>query len=868
MFFGVLTLLTLVGVTGCGGGSSNGSNVGLSTVPDLYLESLVVEAGGQTLEFDSSKLGPYELNVSFDADEVAITAIPVLSSARVFISEMARTDFGQVITDNEKEVGSGQLDTRAINDGDNTYIVSVWDSNRVYKIEYLVRVHRVSTEASLARLALEGLRVNDGAFEVNGGIDQNLNFDSATADYELTVINPFCAVNLSALPTERNSRILVDGVRYIPNVDRYIPLPNIGADTPNVIEIAIESEEQSEEGRQTENYTVSVVRSEPTAAELEAEAGLFSFELEASLAPTNWFTCGHEKALASVSRDTESSNIILHPVAGVASILLSKYQVDEDGEIAKDADSNSLYHFEDVAVVPSEAFLLTYEPGNNLYVIKVTSENGENSHSYDLTIDRKSTNWIIVDSAETLQSTLMSAQPGDEILVTEGEYFGNTATSGNLQSHFYSAVSGTAENPIVLRGSITSEAQLLGNGTPGNAVLRLDGNYWTVSDLYFQNSGHGIILDSASNNKVEYVDVSDTTQSAISIRNGSHDNIVRLSRISSSEYGVVIGSEGAEWTTAPVPGLFESSNTGLQLRYNNFGRDIRSEHVVVNEGAENISIWGNIFDTELLSGERNSGSVISVSGNDVKISFNDFDNGEANVPADLVIVDDAVADWHVNAWGEGVFVYENSMSYPGAQGNFVNNISSADLNVYSNSISGADGITILNAGLAFDGTDQTKAYQFQSVENPELCLAINNFTFGSAVIPAVAYDVCDVSPTNTWVLRHAFDGSIYIQALLYHPSRFMLDPFFGNGSTTMVEGDAFLTFIDIDSIPDLAALTTNRWVLREEGNGLVIRNSLNLGSAISPVSVAETVAAGTRATLRIDRNLDIQRFNLIEVAPQ
>ncbi len=864
--FRLLVILVIFSVTGCGGSGGKGSSVGLTTVPDLYLRSLLVEVGGQTLNFDPSRTGPYEMNVPLEADEVSITAVSKMDNARIFISELAIANINDIDfpspSVNEEEVNSGELATRLINQGNNTYIISVWDAGKNYKIEYRVKVHRVSSEASLSSLAFIALRSENGAISGDDAVDSGLNFDPSTTEYSLDVDYPYCAIGVYASTSEPHSTLRINGKKYSNGQQALVALTGLGAENPNVITITVESEDQSVENRQLETYTINVERNSASASELQSEPTLSALQLADSIVWSGDFKCAQLDVKATVNRDVSASGLTLDTSVDGASILLSKYLLDESDAISIDEDGNSLYEFEDEIVTAREAYTLNYDLGVNRYEIQVSSENGEEAQVYELTVEKKENNWIFVEDTVSLQNAIKGAQPGDEIIIGEGEYMGSTGvvddTSGHEFSHFYSSASGLLDDPIVLRGRLNDDVVLKGDGTTDNAVLRIEGDYWDVSGIEIRHSGDGVILDSASNDVLDTLTLTEIENSAVIIRNGSHNDTVKFSTISASKNGVVVGSEGVDWNSAPdSPGLFESSNTGIKIRNNDFGRNILAEHITINEGSENSVISGNVFDSELLSGTRVADSIVSLSGNDVEVSFNVFNNSLNNIPAQQILIDDAAAEWHPVTWGENISIFENSMEFPGEQQDFINNVSAVNVYVYNNTISGQDGIAITNSGLELDATDRTKTYQFQLVENNEFCLNILGYTLNGEEFGALGYFDCVETVNNTWQLRHGGEGAVLLQSM-FPPETFILGPllpgFIGN--------NAYFTLWDTAELAENSNVIQHRWVLENENNGVAIRSYWNRDHAITPIS---TLEEGVRAALHLDEGSDIQRFNLVEV---
>jgi hypothetical protein len=85
---------------------------------------------------------------------------------------------------------------------------------------------------------------------------------------------------------------------------------------------------------------------------------------------------------------------------------------------------------------------------------------------------------IVVTSAPALQSALAGAMPGDVIVLANGVYPGS----------FTLRASGTARNPIVIRGESTSGAVLDGQNCGACNVLEITGSFVHVERLTMRNA--------------------------------------------------------------------------------------------------------------------------------------------------------------------------------------------------------------------------------------------------------------------------------------------------------------------------------------------------------------------------------------------
>jgi len=95
--------------------------------------------------------------------------------------------------------------------------------------------------------------------------------------------------------------------------------------------------------------------------------------------------------------------------------------------------------------------------------------------------DPASPHVVNVSSASTLQSALDAAQPGDVITLAAGTYAGE----------FTLNASGTASNPIVIRG-VDRDTVILDGGNTGGNILAIEGSFTHVEKLTLQHDNRAL----------------------------------------------------------------------------------------------------------------------------------------------------------------------------------------------------------------------------------------------------------------------------------------------------------------------------------------------------------------------------------------
>ncbi|MEB2310531.1 MAG: hypothetical protein OZ921_20655 [Sorangiineae bacterium] len=124
---------------------------------------------------------------------------------------------------------------------------------------------------------------------------------------------------------------------------------------------------------------------------------------------------------------------------------------------------------------------------------------------------------VPVAGTSALTSALDQAKPGDVITLAEGVYEGTFALHA----------SGTAENPIVIRGATQSGVVLDGGGCTGCNVLEIYGSFVQLENLTIQHASRGLRFQGvgASDNVVRRVRIRDVTL-GIGSKDGQRDFIV------------------------------------------------------------------------------------------------------------------------------------------------------------------------------------------------------------------------------------------------------------------------------------------------------------------------------------------------------
>jgi hypothetical protein len=285
-----------------------------------------------------------------------------------------------------------------------------------------------------------------------------------------------------------------------------------------------------------------------------------------------------------------------------------------------------------------------------------------------------------VSTGADLSDALLTATPGDVILLEPGTYSGSFSTTA----------SGTAQDPIVLCG--TRDAILDGGDVSSGYTLHLDGAaHWLLQGFTVTGGQKGVMLDSATFNTLSDLAVGNTGDEAVHFRANSTDNLIENSTISDTgqrtpKYGegVYIGTAESNW--CDVTDCEPDHSDRNRIVGNTISRT-SSESIDVKEGTSGGEISGNTFDG---AGLIDTDSLLDIKGSNWTISAN-TGSGSPVDGAQVHAIDEAP--------GSGNVFSANSFSI-GTDGYAINVVGDArDLNnrvLCSNSVVGGSASRVSN----------------------------------------------------------------------------------------------------------------------------------------------------------------------------
>ncbi|MFF2089561.1 DNRLRE domain-containing protein [Paenibacillus sp. NPDC058174] len=236
-----------------------------------------------------------------------------------------------------------------------------------------------------------------------------------------------------------------------------------------------------------------------------------------------------------------------------------------------------------------------------------------------------------LNTAASIQTAMLNATPGTVILIAPGTYNGVRATGGDprLDANgvptgvFYSGNSGTAANPIVLRGCDANNPPVLQGPAvnDGSYGIHLTGDYWEIRDLVVTRAQKGIMIDNGNYNRISGVEVHNVGDEGVHFRDGSSYNTLELSKIhDTGNYQAGYG-EGA-YVGSDASAAYEHTVIGNIIRSTDFGPGITAEHIDIKEGADGTIVEYCTFNGTGISGANSADSFIDVKGVNSKIYYN------------------------------------------------------------------------------------------------------------------------------------------------------------------------------------------------------------------------------------------------------
>lgn len=289
-------------------------------------------------------------------------------------------------------------------------------------------------------------------------------------------------------------------------------------------------------------------------------------------------------------------------------------------------------------------------------------------------LQNQSKHEISVSTTDELKAALLNAAAGDTILLQPGTY--ENSQSGISGSRFYSNVEGTKTAPITIKSADPDNPAVLdGANYEKGIVLYITGGYWNISDIVLCNAQKGIILDHSDYSVISNVEVYNTGQEGIHLRDGSsHCQIIEAKvhdtgLAGSYGEGIYIGS--AKSTTSYVHECDDNLVKGCIL-----GPNISDESIDIKEYTT-----GNIIEecTMYGAGMTATDSFVDIKGNETIVR-----NNTCYSQDNAVITDAFQVHCQVEGWGIDNLVYGNTVYFSGSTEYIVRTWNGTSCTVYGN----------------------------------------------------------------------------------------------------------------------------------------------------------------------------------------
>ena len=652
-----LIFIAFLILVGCGGGSSVNPICANHTTENLTLTSLNV--GSYDIGFSSNILNGYSVDVENDVTSINITAL--LNSTALGNGAKISAKLNAIYTLSESTtpvISSGTEFTVELSEGDNFIKIEVESANGCQSISYDLVVHRKNTKAVLDAIFLTypssgSLTYDDDNNSDTSSVTFNSSvFDEAVFNYDITASYAACYVAIAPIPVEERSSITVNGEEATRSVYSYFNLPLVGTTT---IAITI----GSEVGDNSATYTFNITRTS-TDEQLAEDALLQDMQLSTGLASD--FLCNTSSYTATIDRnDTTATELTLSPAAPGSTMSIS--------QIVNGVEPT----FSDATVMTADTpfdLQVSTVPGIYNYEVTVTSTDASVTRLYFLSITRRETNRVYVDSATTLQEAIKNAVDYDEIVIEtntdDDQYLGiaSVETSGSDEAHFYAGFS--PENKIIVRGD-GGTVILKGDDTTQKTVFLIEGDNWEVKNLALTDALNGLELRNANNNFIAGITISSVGERGAIIHENSSNNVLASNNINNtgliiSESDTVVESDTEFRGEAIVVGSETCVNEGesancSQNNYisNTFIGGAPTESVDVKGGAIDTQFKRNVISNTTidLTYAENS-SVVSIDGSGTEYANNTLLHSNA------VLIDSGIS---LNGDAKDVKLFDNVFSF-------------------------------------------------------------------------------------------------------------------------------------------------------------------------------------------------------------
>lgn len=289
-------------------------------------------------------------------------------------------------------------------------------------------------------------------------------------------------------------------------------------------------------------------------------------------------------------------------------------------------------------------------------------------------LQNRSQHEILVSDTEELITALQNAAAGDTILLSPGIY--ESSSYGTKASLFHSDAEGTENNPITIKSADPDDpAVLKGTDVQRGIVLYITGDYWNISNIVCCNLQKGIVLDHSDHSIIRDVEVYNTGQEGIHLRDGSSHCQIIGAKVHDTglagSYGEAIYIGSAKSTSGYVHECDHNLVKGCIL-----GPNVTDESIDIKEYTT-----GNIIEECTMYGEGMTAtdSFIDIKGNETIVR-----NNTCYAQDNAAITDAFQLHCQVEGWGTNNVIYGNTVYFTGNTEYIVRTWNGTSCTVYAN----------------------------------------------------------------------------------------------------------------------------------------------------------------------------------------
>lgn len=261
-----------------------------------------------------------------------------------------------------------------------------------------------------------------------------------------------------------------------------------------------------------------------------------------------------------------------------------------------------------------------------------------------------------VSNSTELQQALHTVVAGDTILLQPGTY--ESSEYGTKAALFYSSQEGTAALPITIKSADPKQPAVLKGTDPSKGiVLYLTGDYWNIEDIVCSTAQKGVVLDHSNYSYIKNIEVYETGQEGIHLRDGSSYCVVDGANVHDT------GLTGAKYGEGVYIG---SANTTTGYAYNCDYNVVKNCTLGPNTTAECVDIkeytTGNRIENCTLygGGMTETDSFIDIKGNQTTVQ-----NNICEAQGNTNITDAFQLHCQVEGWGCDNIISGNTVSFAG-----------------------------------------------------------------------------------------------------------------------------------------------------------------------------------------------------------